>query len=364
MPSIQQIKQLPDNLDRLSQQIEDDPESLLTPITKGFAAPMANDSNDDDGFESLDTEEVAIPVASELPLNQEQRGILSAGGRAVRKVQQEGANAVLTPEEEVGFEAIVILVGRPAIFIQGGKFHAPPESWQILEEKRNDIETALRSVGRIEITGHASLDWVGTGFLVAKDVVMTNRHVAEVFCQMGNRRRWKFKSNMSGRIDYAEEFASINPAEFELRSVIGVHEELDLALFRVRRTSPLGIKPPKPLTIASTAPFIAPGRLVYTCGYPAWDGRRNDPEPMLRIFHNIYNIKRLQPGEVRETRGPIFVHDCSTLGGNSGSAIIDLKTGTVLGLHFGGRYTKGNYAVALWKLTEDPLLQKAKINFV
>ena len=38
---------------------------------------------------------------------------------------------------------------------------------------------------------------------------------------------------------------------------------------------------------------------MYVVGYPAWDGRRNEPEPMRRIFADIYNVKRLQPGEIR-----------------------------------------------------------------
>jgi len=35
----------------------------------------------------------------------------------------------------------------------------------------------------------------------------------------------------------------------------------------------------------------------------------------------------------------------------------------VIGLHFGGRYGHGNYAVPLWMLSADPLLAKGGINF-
>ena len=38
-------------------------------------------------------------------------------------------------------------------------------------------------------------------------------------------------------------------------------------------------------------------------------------------------------------------HDASTLGGNSGSAVIDLETGEAVGLHFAGSYLQANYAV-------------------
>ena len=99
-------------------------------------------------------------------------------------------------------------------------------------------------------------------------------------------------------------------------------------------------------------------------GYPAWDGRRNDPAEMRKIFGEIFEVKRLQPGEMTGLTGKVFKHDCSTLGGNSGSCVVDLETHQVLGLHFGGRYLEGNTAVALWTLTGDPLLKQAKVNFV
>ena len=202
--------------------------------------------------------------------------------------------------------------------------------------------------------------------MVASDVVMTNRHVAEVFCRMGRRRRWEFKPGVSSNIDYKEELSSPDQAPFALDSVIGVHEGYDLALFRVHPTSATPDSSlPAPLTISSQMPATIQDRLVYVCGYPAWDGRRNDPEPMIRIFTNIFNVKRLQPGKLRRFRDGdnVVTHDCSTLGGNSGSCVVDLETGHVVGLHFGGRYLEENTAVALWRLTSDPLLRRAKVNF-
>jgi V8-like Glu-specific endopeptidase len=57
------------------------------------------------------------------------------------------------------------------------------------------------------------------------------------------------------------------------------------------------------------------------------------------------------------------MHDCSKLGGNSGSCVIDLETNQVIGLHFGGRYLGRNSAVALWELRDDRLLKKGRVNF-
>jgi hypothetical protein len=81
---------------------------------------------------------------------------------------------------------------------------------------------------------------------------------------------------------------------------------------------------------------------------------------------DIYNVKRLQPGTTTELvpEQNVMKHDCSTLGGNSGSPVFDLTDHRVLGLHFGGRYGFGNYAVPLWQLVDDPLLRRAEVNFV
>ena len=118
--------------------------------------------------------------------------------------------------------------------------------------------------------------------------------------------------------------------------------------------------------MAADAPADLPGHPVYCVGYPAYDGRRNEPESMSRIFTDIYNVKRLQPGTTTElaSQQNVVKHDCSTLGGNSGSPVFDLTDHRVLGLHFGGRYGLGNYAVPLWRMVEDPLLRRAEVNFV
>ena len=47
---------------------------------------------------------------------------------------------------------------------------------------------------------HPALEWIGTGWLVADDVVMTNRHVAKEFTRQDGRN-WVFEPGMRGRID-------------------------------------------------------------------------------------------------------------------------------------------------------------------
>ena len=160
-------------------------------------------------------------------------------------------------------------------------------------------------------------------------------------------------------------FSGRDALEYNLTGVIGIHEQYDLALLRVAAHSRQGHDLPPVLGLSAQPPSSAAGHQVYIIGYPALDSR-NNLGVMQRIFNNIYNVKRLQPGEITAILDEKnwFLHDCSTLGGNSGSCVIDLETNLVIGLHFGGAYLKENTAISLWRLQDDPLIQKANIRYI
>ncbi|MFI1397223.1 trypsin-like serine peptidase [Streptomyces sp. NPDC020681] len=309
---------------------------------------------------------------------QERDRVLSAGADGLEKLA-DGRTDEISDDEAFGMEAIVLLEGRPAILVQNQDFASQAGDWAVLDGHRAAIRESIARVGRVEVSGHASLDWVGTAFLVGPDVVMTNRHVAAEFA-LGDGAGWAFRQGMGARIDMAEEYGApatdAGPAAdgvlavdggpaFEIAEVLGIHEDVDMALLRVAPAA-AGTALPAPLAVAADAPAELTGHPVYCVGYPAYDGRRNEPESMRRIFMDIYNVKRLQPGTTTEFRPErtVVMHDCSTLGGNSGSPVFDLMDHRVLGLHFGGRYGFGNYAVPLWQLVDDPLLRRAAVNFV
>jgi hypothetical protein len=94
-----------------------------------------------------------------------------------------------------------------------------------------------------------------------------------------------------------------------------------------------------------------------------------DPDPgmetnevMAKVFGMKFGVKKLAPGQVNELPGAlagdinncVFSHDASTLGGNSGSCIVDfMRDGTrVIGLHFAGMSRKRNYAHSLAALRD------------
>jgi len=317
-----------------------------------------------ESLEELPAEELPAEEIAQFA-QQERARVLSAGVSGLEKLA-EGRADEIDDDESFGMEAIVLLEGRPAILVQNHDFAPQQGDWAVLDGHRAAIRESLARVGRVELSGHLSLDWLGTAFLVGPDVVLTNRHVAAEFAR-GDGAGWTFQQGISARLDMGEEYggdvAGGGPA-FDVVEVLGIHEDVDLALLRVAPAAGGGALP-APLAVAADAPADLPGRPVYCVGYPAYDGRRNEPESMRRIFMDIYNVKRLQPGTATELvpGQSVIKHDCSTLGGNSGSPVIDLTDHRVLGLHFGGRYGFGNFAVPLWQLVEDPLLNRADINF-
>lgn len=332
------------DLQVIAEEIADDPATVVRKVAPGRASYRA--------------EKTVGGVAERLPAvevatRSELENYVAPARHAIENILQNGPEAHLTAEEGVALEAIVLPLGRPAILIQDGSFFPAPGAWKdVLEKHRDAIEKVFDSVGRVEVAGHPDLSWVGTGWLAAPGVIMTNRHVATEFA-MADGAGWKFTPQMSAWTDFNEELSASVSRDVRLTEVIGIHPEFDLALLACESCE----APPLPISATGTQA----GAKVYVVGYPAADGRRNDPDEMQRIFAGVYNVKRLQPGEIRSVEGSKVVHDCSTLGGNSGSCVVDLETAEVVGLHFGGRYLQGNFAVALWELADDPLLRSAGV---
>src|SRR5262249_44723517 len=106
-------------------------------------------------------------------------------------------------------------------------------------------------------------------------------------------------------------------------------DQADIALLEVEGNGDL----PEPVVLSETA--VVTGQPVGVIGYPAYDSR-NDPDDVARYFGDIFDVKRLAPGEITQAPGGdrLLMHDATTLGGNSGSVVFDLATGRAVGLHF------------------------------
>ena len=63
------------------------------------------------------------------------------------------------------------------------------------------------------------------------------------------------------------------------------------------------------------------------------------------IFNGRYGVKRGALGELMDPDTPWVYHDCTTLGGNSGSPIFSLVSHQVVGLHRSGAFTYRNEGI-------------------
>lgn len=290
--------------------------------------------------------------------------LLEAGVAGLERVARNQAGE-MSWEETLGLECVLLLYARPAILVNQNQLSTAPPFWNLLEDQREDIEVTQSGVGRIELFGHPDFDWAGTAFLVSETTLVTTRRTAELFAE--NRSgSWQFRPGISAWMDYRAECQDVASAGYRIRSVIGVHDQYDLALMEVEAPQQTN-GAPVPLSLAAQWPSSLEGRPVYLTGYPVRDARRNEPESITRIFRDVYNVKRVQPGVLRgafQFRDVhLLQHDCAPLGQNAGAPIIDLETQQVLGVHQSGRYLEVGTAVPLWVLKDDPLFRRAQVTF-
>jgi endonuclease G len=247
-------------------------------------------------------------------------------------------------------EAIVLLKSRPVLFVKDGIFDSSdlPLLEQRLSPHRKGMAAPIKAVGRVELSDHDTYEWCGTGWRVDDDLIVTNRHVANIFAQrQGNVFRYRLNGvgrQVRARIDFKEEYKGMDSDEIGVAQIMWIADDTseapDMAVLRMLSDPGL----PPPLKLSSKAP--QPEQFVAVVGYPARDSR-NDAGAMHEIFGDIYDVKRFAPGEVVAVPKNewYFTHDCSTLGGNSGSAVLDMENKAAAGLHFGGQFRKTNYAV-------------------
>jgi V8-like Glu-specific endopeptidase len=303
---------------------------------------------------------LGLAAAAEEEARSKRARLVGDAKSALDVLAAKGAKKALTAEQADALEAIVRLTGRPAILLQDDRPSQIPKSWEPrIYPLLDDIAKTARAVGRIQPEGQ---EYIGTGFLVAPLTIMTNRHVAKDLCD-GEGRIWKLRKG--SKIDFCEEFGSTRKAVFSIENLLGVHPTLDLALLEVKERGTAGARLAPPLKLTDDESKATDGSQVYIVGYPAADDR-NNARQQHRIFKGIYEKKRLAPGRIVKCNGKkkMFTHDCTTLGGNSGSCVVEFDTGRVVGLHFSGDYLRENSAVLLPNLRQDPLLAKLHVLFV
>jgi endonuclease G, mitochondrial len=325
---------------------------LLTQIAPGNSIESVSrpgaEATDREGFESLGPNNVG------------------AAESGLQKLAEDRVQEI-TPSEMFGLEAIVLPRNRPVAFVRGNSYDDLDGPWVSLNDEvvKKRIASLLPLIGRVEVPSSPILPYAGTGFVVGQGLIATNRHVAQIFAQgLGLTIRYRagdaaidFKRQVDAPDDERTAYLSVRAVEM-------IHPYWDMALLRVD-----GLPTDRMLRLSVKSPEELLDRNVVVIGYPARD-ERNDVALQDRIFNRTYNVKRLQPGVIR-TRAKVqsfensvnaLTHDASTLGGNSGSAVIEVDTGEVVALHFAGEYLKANYAVPMYELARDSRVA-SRLNF-
>ncbi|HBL31847.1 MAG TPA: hypothetical protein DD490_33915, partial [Acidobacteria bacterium] len=289
------------------------------------------------------------------------------GVRAIEELKRAGVNAQLDPRQEDALEAIVEQDGsRPTIPVsENDEIDVKDENlgqWQAVTEKfSSQISAVASSVGRIDVDGRHQ----GTGFVVKDRFILTNRHVLQGLAVPDGAGDWTFKGQPTITFD-------ANPAEnrarqFAIRKRVVLAgpqaidrfnidlTKLDFAILECEADG--GITFPAPLPLESDADKVVVGRPVFVLGYPAAPAAGVYTSDVLnRLFRHRYGVKRFAPGEIDRGLGgaadgtgeTVFAHDATTLGGNSGSCVVDFGNDgqLVVGLHFAGAPKLANYAHA------------------
>jgi endonuclease G len=218
----------------------------------------------------------------------------------------EAVGAAVIDEFDRHFEteAIILRTTRPVLAVREDtavlEFQDPDDSeiWRTkLTQAAAHMTAAARAVGRIELQ-NSRYDWVGTGWLVAEDIIVTNRHVADLFVAQGSGGlvfRTELDAPISAGVDFLQEFERDATRLFKVLRPLFVNPEPgpDVAFFQVARTGS-DASLAAPIRLAQAAQAVEEG--VATLGYPAYDSRTPEPDLMDRIFADVYNKKRLAPG--------------------------------------------------------------------
>ena len=280
-------------------------------------------------------------------------------------------------EQQFVLEAIVMPYHRPVVDIVDDQMKVDQLStkWEHLaaDGLKSRIESCLLSVGRIEVPSLPSLPYAGTGFIVGDDALITNRHVAAIFAT-GVGRSLQFQSGLGASVDFYRENGRTMSESLTVEEVLMIHPRWDMALLRVKGLP----EKRKPLSLSTADPSSLKDREVVVVGYPGYDPSSDEEFQRIqnRIFRGAYYAKRLQPGLLKPREQvesfknlvEVVTHDSSTLGGNSGSAVLLIPNSAtepiqVVGLHFAGRYLVSNYAVSAYDLAQDSRVVDAGVKF-
>ncbi|ESY09168.1 hypothetical protein X748_24210 [Mesorhizobium sp. LNJC386A00] len=303
--------------------------------------------------------------------------VVASGIKAVRYVTEGGGRLDdISPHTLLSLESVVDAIRRVSWYVKDNDYVVsirPDDNgldacWRdTFKDERARVKTVCASVAAIMIDGNP----VGTGWLAAKDTLVTNAHVAFNLCYRkpglspgDPRDRWRMASGRAFIAAFRFEHGNIGKADKHIHVPIYdvLHVETsqypDLAVFRIAPPADLAMPVPLGLELASATPAAwSPDKTIYTVGHPIAD-LQDDTTNVELAFGPLDGTKRFSPGKViSKIDTDVLAHDCSTTNGSSGSPIVTMGSTVPVALHYFGRPGMRNEAVLLSAWAAHPAIK-------
>ncbi len=215
------------------------------------------------------------------------------------------------------------------------------------------IAQTAKSTGVLLVDGSPR----ATAFLVAPNLVMTANFAVQDVVAANRAGTWSVRRGHRIAIDFGRDRCTQESASIPVTGVRFMSDwpasEISVALLEIA-SQPLALSP---LRLSASRPSAAESAPVALVGFPQGGGVEAP------------GVKSVMPGQVvRATEAPTgappdsLVYDLDSASGTSGAPVIDLGTGAVIGLHWGGSVgdsTKRGIAVPMWKILESRPVQAA-----
>jgi len=316
--------------------------------------------------------------------------LMAEADHGLQEVADNGEQAQLVRQDLAGLEAVVHSDGsRPVLFVEDDfiDLGAPAAATfaAALSRVEAEVRIACQAAGRVN-DPTSLLGYQGTAWAIGEGIVVTNYHVLAAIAAKASRAGGVFTGALKEGItvDFGAEVGGGPPGRrFPVVRVLAVgppgapehahptlpginFDGLDLAVLELGEMN--GQSFPTPVQVARAddpathGALASRGRSVYVVGFPG-NPASTTPDVFGSLFAGVKGVKRLTPGVLTQGRGEaeddlrgwIIGHDSSTLGGSSGSLVVDLETEGkhVLGLHFAGVPGRVNWAHGLEGATTE-----------
>jgi hypothetical protein len=191
------------------------------------------------------------------------------------------------------------------------------------------IQHLAKAVGRLRFGGDDGFGYYCTGFLFTPELLLTNDHCIQSDAEM-----------RSALVDFNYLTATAPLAPLRFRELVAHDRTLDYSLLRLSAPSSI-----KPLRLMPTE--VTNARQLLLIEHPAGEIKQVSIADCVVRGIEVIGVDPLQKTD--------FGHRCDTLGGSSGSPVLDgLSSGNVIGLHHLG-YLEDD---------PDPVNQAVKIGLV